>query len=128
MQINAAVTQQFANILLQLGAAIVIAAGALITSIILGKRGARSRAKDTAYECGMDPRGAASRRFSVRFYLVAMLFILFDIEVVFLYPWAVGLREGLAESPMMLWTMFAFIAILLVGFIYEWRKGALDWK
>ncbi len=121
-------TQQYAYVLLQLGAAIVIAAGALITSLILGKRGSRNRAKDTAYECGMEPRGAASSRFSVKFYLIAMLFILFDIEVVFLYPWAVGFRDGLAENPMMLWTMLAFLGILIVGFIYEWRKGALDWK
>jgi len=122
------VTQQYAFILLQLGAAIVIAVGALVTSLILGKRGRRSKAKDTAYECGMDPRGSASARFSVKFYLVAMLFILFDIEVVFLYPWAVSLREGLAGGWNYLWVMGAFVAILLVGFIYELKKGALDWK
>ena len=121
-------TQQYGYILLQLAAAIVIAFGALITSLILGKRGRKTKTKDTAYECGMEPRGSASARFSVKFYLVAMLFILFDIEAVFIYPWAVGLREGVSQSLNYLLAMIVFVVVLLVGFIYELRKGALDWK
>jgi NADH-quinone oxidoreductase subunit A len=80
--------------------------------------------KMSTYESGMEPVRTARERFSVKFYLVAMLFILFDIEIVFMYPWAVKFRElgvfGLLE-------MFVFIAILLVGFLYIWRKGALKW-
>ncbi|MBV9397960.1 MAG: NADH-quinone oxidoreductase subunit A [Bryobacterales bacterium] len=107
---------------------IVIAAGiaaALITlSAVLGKR-ARSPLKDTPYESGMAPVGSARERFSVKFYLVGMIFILFDIEAVFLYPWAVVYRQlklfGFFE-------MTIFIALVLGGFFYVWRKGALDWS
>jgi NADH-quinone oxidoreductase subunit A len=78
----------------------------------------------STYESGMEPVKTARERFSVKFYLVAMLFILFDIEIVFMYPWAVKFRElgvlGLVE-------MLVFIAILLVGFVYVWRKGAFKW-
>jgi NADH-quinone oxidoreductase subunit A len=106
---------------------IVIAAGiaaALITiSILLGKR-ARSPLKDTPYESGMAPVGSARERFSVKFYLVGMIFILFDIEAVFLYPWAVVYRQlklfGFFE-------MAIFIVLILIGFFYVWKKGALDW-
>ena len=81
--------------------------------------------KMSTYESGMEPVKTARERFSVKFYLVAMLFILFDIEIVFMYPWAVKFRElgvfGLVE-------MLVFIAVLLVGFLYIWRKGALKWQ
>ena len=84
-----------------------------------------SRAKLSPYECGIPPVGDARERFSVSFYLVAMLFILFDVEVVFLYPWAVIFRSlkwfGFVE-------MLLYIAILLSGYVYLWKKGALDWK
>ena len=96
----------------------------LFLSAIFGKRKITPQ-KMIPYECGMDPIGEARKRFSVRFYIVAMLFIVFDIEAVFLYPWAVIFRElkifGLAE-------MGVFIAILLVGFVYVWKKGALEWE
>jgi NADH-quinone oxidoreductase subunit A len=106
----------------------IVAVGfALVTiflSAIFGKRKTTPQ-KMIPYECGMDPIGAARRPFSVRFYIVAMLFILFDIEAVFLYPWAVIFRDlkvfGLVE-------MTVFIAILLVGFVYVWKKGALEWE
>ncbi|RPJ36626.1 MAG: NADH-quinone oxidoreductase subunit A [Deltaproteobacteria bacterium] len=106
----------------------VVAVGfALVTlflSAIFGKRKITPQ-KMIPYECGMDPIGEARKRFSVRFYIVAMLFIVFDIEAVFLYPWAVIFRElkvfGLVE-------MGVFIAILLVGFVYVWKKGALEWE
>jgi len=97
-----------------------------IISQILGRKNPNSE-KNATYECGMVPFKDARLRFDVRFYLVAMLFLLFDIEVVFLYPWAVVLGKfnpvifGLIE-------MILFMAILLFGYIYIWRKGALDWR
>ncbi|HEU0039850.1 MAG TPA: NADH-quinone oxidoreductase subunit A, partial [Verrucomicrobiae bacterium] len=95
----------------------------------LGKRGQRSAIKDTAYECGMIPVGQGGSRLSVRFYLVAMLFILFDIEVVFLYPWAVVYRDMLPEhANLILGSMVSFLGILFVGYLYALKKGAFDWK
>jgi NADH-quinone oxidoreductase subunit A len=82
------------------------------------------RAKMSPYECGVQPTGDARGRFSVKFYLVAMLFILFDIEAVFLYPWAVVLRE---LKMFGFWEMMIYIAIVLVGLFYVWKKGVLDW-
>ncbi|MDQ2825105.1 MAG: NADH-quinone oxidoreductase subunit A, partial [Verrucomicrobiota bacterium] len=67
-------------------------------------------------------------RFSVKFYLVAMLFILFDLEIVFMYPWAVVYKEAIVQSSVIFWSMFSFITILMVGYIYALKKGALDWK
>lgn len=83
-----------------------------------------SREKLTPYECGMTPVGDARERFSISFYLVGMLFILFDVEIVFLYPWAVVYKDlhwaGFLE-------MFLYITVLLAGYVYIWKKGALDW-
>ncbi|HWQ91135.1 MAG TPA: NADH-quinone oxidoreductase subunit A, partial [Clostridia bacterium] len=109
--------------------AIVFSFGMLVASVLLGKAGKRSRIKDTAYECGMLPVGEGSTRLSVKFYLVAMLFILFDIEVVFLYPWAVVYKDMLqAHAGLILGSMLSFIGILLVGYVYAVRKHAFDWK
>jgi NADH-quinone oxidoreductase subunit A len=109
--------------------AVLFSAGMLIGSVILGKRGKRSPIKDTAYECGMLPVGPGSTRLSVKFYLVAMLFILFDIEVVFLYPWAVIYRDMLKENgALILGSMLSFMGILFVGYIYAVKKRAFDWK
>jgi NADH-quinone oxidoreductase subunit A len=83
-----------------------------------------TRAKMSPYECGMTPIGDAQGRFSVKFYLVAMLFILFDVEAVFLYPWAVILRD---LKMFGFWEMLVYIGIVLVGYFYIWKKGALDW-
>ncbi len=83
-----------------------------------------TRAKLSPYECGMTPVGDTRERFSVRFYLVGMLFILFDVEAVFLYPWAVILRD---LKMFGFWEMLVYIAIVLVGFFYVWKKGVLDW-
>ena len=103
--------------------------GMLVMSVVLGKKGKRTKIKDTAYECGMLPVGEGSARLSVKFYLVAMLFILFDIEVVFLYPWAVIYKAMLGENPALIFgSMVSFLAILFVGYIYAVKKGALDWK
>lgn len=81
--------------------------------------------KQSTYESGMEPVRSARERFSVKFYMVAMLFIIFDIEVVFLYPWAVSFRSLGIEGFI---TMFVFLSILLVGYYYIWKKGALEWN
>ncbi len=120
--------RDYLPILLHVLVAIGFAAGALIVSVILGKAGRRTPIKDSAYECGMLPQGEAQPRFSVKFYLVAMLFILFDLEIVFMYPWAVVYRESVAESKAILWSMLSFVTILMVGYVYALKKGALDWK
>ena len=119
---------EYVPVLLHIAVAIGFAASALIISVILGKAGKRTAIKDTAYECGMLPEGGAQPRFSVKFYLVAMLFILFDLEVVFMYPWAVVYRESIVESKAILWSMLCFITVLMVGYVYALKKGALDWK
>ena len=81
--------------------------------------------KVSAYECGFDPFDDARARFEIRFYLVAILFIIFDLEVTFLFPWAISLNKvGLFGF----WSMVIFLCILTIGFVYEWRKGALDWE
>ena len=109
--------------------AVLFSAGMLIASVLLGKKGKRPAIKDTAYECGMLPIGEGNARVSVKFYLVAMLFILFDIEVVFLYPWAVIYREMLHQNAgIILGSMLSFIGILFVGYFYALRKQAFDWK
>ncbi len=109
--------------------AAVFAAGTLLASIAFGKRGRRSKIKDTAYECGMLPVGKGSARFSVKFYLVAMLFILFDVEVVFLYPWAVVYQDQLAQNANLIFgSMMVFLGLFAVGFLYEIKKKAFDWK
>src|SRR5438132_12957816 len=109
--------------------AVGFAFGMLIMSVVVGKKGKRSKIKDTAYECGMLPIGEGSTRMSVKFYLVAMLFILFDIEVVFLYPWAVVYRQMLKTNPDVIFgSMLSFLAILFVGYIYALKKKAFDWK
>jgi NADH-quinone oxidoreductase subunit A len=82
-------------------------------------------AKNSPYECGFEAFEDARMKFDVRYYLVAILFILFDLEIAFLFPWAVALRE---IGPVGFWAMMIFLAILVVGFVYEWKKGALDWE
>ena len=120
--------REYLPVLLQVIVAILFAGSALLVSVLVGKSGKRTRAKDTAYECGMLPQGEAPPRFSVQFYLVAMLFILFDLEIVFMYPWAVVYRESIKQSGLIFWSMFSFISILMVGYVYAVKKGALDWK
>ena len=121
--------KEYLPILLQVIVAIGFAAGALITSVILGRSAKSNAMKDSAYECGMLPIGEAQPRFSVKFYLVAMLFILFDIEIVFMFPWAVIYREHIAHhGPGIFWSMLSFVGILTVGYVYAIMKGVLDWK
>jgi NADH-quinone oxidoreductase subunit A len=115
---------------LMLGAlAVVFSFGMLILSVVVGKVGRRTRIKDTPYECGMPPIGEGSSRLSVKFYLVAMLFILFDIEVVFLFPWAVIYKEMLqTHANLIFGSMLSFLGVLTVGYIYAVKKGAFDWQ
>ena len=111
----------------------IFALGFTVTAVVLSRlvgRRNETRAKLMPYECGMDPIGQAHQRFSVKFYLVAMLFILFDIEAVFLIPWAVVFKP-LAERlsrPFVVGEMLIFIIVLLVGYIYVWKKGLFDWN
>jgi NADH-quinone oxidoreductase subunit A len=118
------IPETYFPVLVQTGIAILVAFALVAISAILGKR-AKSPLKDTPYESGMAPIGSAAERFSVKFYLVGMIFILFDIEAVFLYPWAVVYRQlklfGFFE-------MAIFVALVLVGFFYVYKKGALDWS
>ena len=115
---------EYLPILIFLAIAIGIAAAAVIASYIVGGEKPDPE-KNAAYECGFDAFEDSRGRFDVRFYLVAILFIIFDLEVAFLFPWAVSLGEiGLFGF----WSMMLFLGILTVGFIYEWRKGALEWE
>ena len=119
---------EYLPLLLQVIVAIGFAASALLVSALVGKTGKRTPAKDMPYECGMVPQGSGQPRFSVKFYLVAMLFILFDIEIVFMYPWAVAYKEAIATSSLIFWSMLSFISILMVGYVYALKKGALDFR
>jgi NADH-quinone oxidoreductase subunit A len=120
--------RDYLPVLLQVMVAIGFAASALIVSALVGKRGKRTPAKDMPYECGIVPEGSGQPRFSVKFYLVAMLFILFDLEIVFMYPWAVVYKEAITKSSLIFWSMLSFISILMVGYIYALKKGVLDFK
>ena len=109
----------------------IVAAGFAVTNVLLsqfiGQR-KRTRTKLMPYECGKDPVGTARERFSVKFYLVAVLFILFDIETVFLIPWAViFMGNGTATTGFLLVEMLVFILVLFVGYIYVWKRGAFQW-
>ena len=122
-------TMQYVPILMLAAIAITFAFGTLVASALAGKTGKRYKVKDMPYECGMLPVGDGNSRLSVKFYLVAMLFILFDIEVVFLYPWAVVYRDMLKTSPDLIFgAMISFLGILFVGYLYAVKKGAFDWK
>ncbi len=102
-----------------------IAALILILNALLGPKNKMTAVKAEPFECGMEPASAPTGHFSIKFYLIAMLFILFDVEVVWFFPWAVILRElkwaGIIE-------MFAFVFVLVLGFLYAWKKGALEWE
>ena len=116
--------EMYFPVLLQVVIAMAIAALMLGLSFVLGKK-VRNRVKDMPYESGIVPTGDARHRFSVKFYLVGMLFILFDIEAIFLYPWAVVYRELKMFAFV---EMLVFVVLILCGFFYIWKKGALDWS
>lgn len=123
-------TGEYLPVLLQLLIAAGFAGVALILSVLLGQSQRRNATKDSAYECGMVPIGQGGARFSVKFYLVAMLFVLFDLEVVFLYPWAVTFRDWMQtdHAGAVFGGGLGFVGILAVAFAYVWKKGALDWR
>jgi len=131
---------QYLGVLLLALVVMTFAVGSMVASKLAGwffsarrarALGRHTPTKDTPYECGMLPVGDGSSRLSVKFYLVAMLFILFDIEVVFLYPWAVVYKEMLidpATANLIFGTMVSFLGILFVGYIYAIKRNAFDWK
>ena len=122
-------TWNYLPLALQILGAMGIAGGMVLASYFVGKH-KRSRTKLGAYECGMDPVGDARGRFSVRFYMVAMLFILFDVEAVFMLPWAVIFRRlpGITGSRMFgFWEMLVYLGFVEVGLFYVWKKGILTW-
>ena len=120
---------QFLPVLLTLGVAIVFPAVLLGFAALAAQRGRdRAPAKGSTYESGVPLLDRAYKRISVKFYLVALVFVVLDVEVAFLYPWAVTYRELLQENALVvLWDMLAFIALLAAAYVYLWRKGVFDW-
>jgi NADH-quinone oxidoreductase subunit A len=116
--------REYLPILLFLGIAVGLAALIMVFSFVLAQQRPDSE-KLSPYECGFEPFADARAKFDVRFYLVSILFIIFDLEVAFLFPWAVALGE---IGMFGFWSMMVFLAVLTVGFVYEWRKGALEWE
>jgi NADH-quinone oxidoreductase subunit A len=115
--------EQWSPVLMQVVLAIIIAAALVALSYVIGHR-VKNLVKDEPYECGISPTGDARGRFSVKFYLVAMLFILFDIEAIFLYPWAVVYKQLKMFAFL---EMLVFVILILAGFFFIWKKGVLDW-
>ncbi len=115
---------QYLPILIFMVIALGISAAAVLGSILVAKQKPDPE-KNSAYECGFDAFGDARSKFDVRFYLVTLLFIIFDLEIAFLFPWAISLK-GIGLFGF--WSMMVFLGVLTVGFIYEWKKGALDWE
>jgi NADH-quinone oxidoreductase subunit A len=115
--------QDYLPIVIFMGIAAAIAVALMASALILAVRNPDPE-KLSAYECGFNAFDDARMKFDVRFYLVAILFIIFDLEVAFLFPWAISLKE---VGVFGFWSMMVFLAVLTVGFIYEWRKGALEW-
>lgn len=120
--------QQYIAVGLMILVAILFAAGTLLFQLITAQKAESNLAQDSAYECGIASSSPRHTRFSVKFYLIAMMFIIFDIEVVFMYPWAVVYKEMLAQGTTILISMLSFIGILTVGYVYAWKRGAFDWK
>lgn len=121
--------QQYIPVLMIFGIASSMAAVIPVLSWFLGPK-KPTATKLSVYECGLKPVGSARERFSVKFYLIAILFIIFDIEIVFMYPWAVTLRDSIRAGHGLyaLVVMGIFFSVLTLGLLFEWRKGALDWN
>jgi len=115
-------------VLIQILLALFMASAILIASHMFGQRARGNYIKDTAYECGMLEESKPHPKFSVKFYVVAMLFILFDIEMVFMIPWALIYRELLAVGVLSAWPIFFFLGILTLGMVYEMKKKGLEWE
>lgn len=120
--------EAYIPVLIQLGLALVLAAVILLASHIFGQRARSNKAKDSAYESGMPSDGKPAARFSIKFYVTAMLFILFDIEMVFLIPWVLVFRDFLQMGIPILMPVLFFIFLLAAGLVYELKRGALDWE
>jgi NADH-quinone oxidoreductase subunit A len=123
------VIDQYVPLALLLGVVVVVAAVLVVLAITLGPS-RPTAAKVSAFECGVIPVGDARTRFPVRYYLVALVFVVFDLEAVFIYPWAVSLPEMRALGLTTFWfvEMLVFMGVLLVGLVYLWKRGALDWE
>jgi NADH-quinone oxidoreductase subunit A len=124
MEAQLGLLREYLPILIFLGIATGLSAAMVIASLIIGRQKPDSE-KLSAYECGFEAFSDARRKFDVRYYLVAILFIIFDLEVAFLFPWAVSLGD---IGMFGFWSMVVFLGVLTVGFAYEWRKGALEWE
>jgi NADH-quinone oxidoreductase subunit A len=119
---------EYLPVLVMMAAGILIGGAVLILTSWLGPK-LPNKTKDSAVECGVQPaQSSKNNRVSVRFYLVAILFLLFDIETVFFYPWAVVYKKSLSSGSFIMLEMLAFIGVLIVGYVYVLRKGALDWE
>jgi NADH-quinone oxidoreductase subunit A len=116
---------RYLPLLIHVLAAAGLAVVMVLLSTLIGQH-KKNKVKMSPYECGMEPQGDVRSRFSVKFYLVAMLFILFDVEAVFLYPWAILLKSELKMFGF--WEMLIYIAIILAGLFYIWKKGVIDWN
>lgn len=115
---------EYLPILIFIGLALVVGIALLIAPLLLAPKDPNPE-KLSAYECGFNAFSDARMKFDVRFYLVAILFIIFDLEVAFLFPWAITLKE---TGVFAFWSMVTFLGVLTIGFIYEWKKGALEWE
>jgi len=115
--------REYLPIVVFLGLAIGLGAALMLAAVVLAVRNPDPE-KVSAYECGFNAFDDARMKFDVRFYLVAILFIIFDLEIAFLFPWAVAFRD---VGPVGFWSMIVFLAVLTIGFAYEWKKGALEW-
>ena len=123
-----AVVSDYLPLIIFIGVSLVIAAALLVAPFLLAYKSPDPE-KLSAYECGFNAFEDARMKFDVRFYLVSILFIIFDLEVAFLFPWAVTLFKMPGETQVFaFWSMMTFLGVLTVGFVYEWMKGALEWE
>lgn len=122
------VSNDYLPVLIQVCLAVGIAMAVIVASHLFAQRSTTNKLKDSAYECGMTAAGDAHSRFSVKFYVTAMLFILFDIEVVFLVPWVLVYREFVSANLPILMPVLFFLSVLVIGLVYELKKGALEWE
>jgi NADH-quinone oxidoreductase subunit A len=120
------IVQDYLPLVIFIGLSVVIGMALLIAPFALAYKSPDAE-KLSAYECGFNAFDDARMKFDIRFYLVAILFIIFDLEVAFLFPWAVAFGDLASVSSFGFWSMMIFLGVLTVGFIYEWRKGALEW-
>jgi len=118
---------EYIPILIFLSVSILFAGVVILLSSVFGRK-TSTREKLMPYECGLDPIGNARAKVSVKFFIIAMLFIVFDVELVFLYPWAIVFRQFDQFKGFIFIEMLVFIGVLLVGFTYVWKKGALEWE